>query len=622
MRHREVLADAVLWVALAVPVAFGDSLGRNQPLPWWQTIMGVLLLAVAVALARTRPALALLVVAALGLAATPGLFTVSYGPALSAVAYLLGRRADAARPALSVFAAVGVTATALIVVEAPPDPVVVWLVMVATLLFGAVFPWLAGRYRRQDRALVAAGWSRAEQLEREQEIVADRTRLRERARIAQDMHDSLGHELSLIALRAGALQVAPGLTTEHRAAAGELRAAAADATDRLHEIIGVLREGEGRREAPLVPPAEAVEALVERARDSGLDVRLSVAGEGELTGMGEQAVHRVVQESLTNAAKHAPGASVTVELERSRAGVLLTVRNASADGGSAGGPAPAGTPGSTPGRRGSGDRLARSDSDGVEPGESGPRLPVSARRLAGPASSGTGLAALAERVRLVGGELSAGPYEGGFRLVARVPCTPGTAGTDGKAPASGPAAGPPPGPEPRTTSEPACGTALGPGGGPHPTPAGRARPLSAANPSLSRPGMTAAARQFVLVRRGARRRVLGGFAAAGGAAVVLVGGVFGWYAYVMTHSVLPPAAYDRLAVGDSYADVARLLPDREVTDTPTERAPAPPPGADCHYYRSSDRLFHSVDDYRLCFRDGRLVAKTLVPEPTGEETAR
>ncbi|MBR7678892.1 ATP-binding protein, partial [Streptomyces daliensis] len=72
-----------------------------------------------------------------------------------------------------------------------------------------------------------------ERLEREQRAAAERARLRERARIAQDMHDALGHELSLIALRAGALQVAPGLSAEHSASAARLRGAAAEATDRL-----------------------------------------------------------------------------------------------------------------------------------------------------------------------------------------------------------------------------------------------------------------------------------------------------------------------------------------------------------------------------------------------------
>ncbi|GAB3836578.1 hypothetical protein GCM10029963_00580 [Micromonospora andamanensis] len=83
-----------------------------------------------------------------------------------------------------------------------------------------------------------------EALTREERGAAERIRLRERARIAGEMHDSLGHDLSLIAMRAAALEVAADLDDSHRAAAG-LRASVSAATERLHEIIGVLREEGG-----------------------------------------------------------------------------------------------------------------------------------------------------------------------------------------------------------------------------------------------------------------------------------------------------------------------------------------------------------------------------------------
>lgn len=114
-----------------------------------------------------------------------------------------------------------------------------------------------------------AGWTRAARLEEEQRIAEARAGLRERARIAQEMHDSLGHELSPIALRAGALQVA-----------ADLRAAATDATDRLPaaRIIGVLREGDGP--VPPAPAGESVEQLVARAAESGLPVHWEPTGAG------------------------------------------------------------------------------------------------------------------------------------------------------------------------------------------------------------------------------------------------------------------------------------------------------------------------------------------------------
>ncbi|MFE5029438.1 sensor histidine kinase [Streptomyces sp. NPDC056656] len=193
--------------------------------------------------------------------------------------FLLGLRGTATGVALLSFgaaaaaavAAVAAAGTAKIAVR-QVDPAAEWLVLMGTLLFGVVFPWLIGRYWRQSRELTAAGWARAEQLEREHRIVADRARPRERARTAQDMHDSLGHELSLIALRAGALQVAPDMAEAHRTAAAELRAAASDATERLHGIVGLLREDD--EPAPLAPPGESIAALIEGAADSGLPVTL------------------------------------------------------------------------------------------------------------------------------------------------------------------------------------------------------------------------------------------------------------------------------------------------------------------------------------------------------------
>jgi hypothetical protein len=77
--------------------------------------------------------------------------------------------------------------------------------------------------------------------------------------------------------------------------------------------------------------------------------------------------------------------------------------------------------------------------------------------------------------------------------------------------------------------------------------------------------------------------------------------------------VLEPAAYAKLRVGAPVTEVERVLPERDVNDPPEERAPAPPDGADCRYYRASGELFVSVAHFRLCFDAGRLVAKDVVP---------
>ncbi|MFE6716449.1 sensor histidine kinase [Streptomyces albidoflavus] len=257
---------------------------------------------------------------------------------------------------------------------------------VAAMALAGTVPWFAGRFVRQYRELVRAGWERARRLERERALVAEQARLRERARIAQDMHDLLGHDLSLLALGAGALQLRPGLDAGSARAAADLRARAGDAVERLGTVVGLLRE-----EAPGPPDDPA--ALVERAAATGMPVTLATSGDpAPVPDTVRTTTARLVQEALTNAAKHAPGAPTGVEVAHEQDRTRVRVH-------SAGPPAPA----------------------------------------AG--SGGLGLTGLAERVRLAGGEFAAGPDGGGFTVEARLPHEPGPPGPDagpGPVPAQAP----------------------------------------------------------------------------------------------------------------------------------------------------------------------------------------
>lgn len=277
-------------------------------------------------------------------------------PVMIVLAYPAGRRMASLSLALWVFTAVAFAGLVLAFWHAP-DPLAVWLRVVVALFGTAVLPWGIGRYRRL----------RAEQLERERGIVVDQARLRERARIAQDMHDSLGHELALIALHGGGLELAPGLTDEQRQAAGELRACAVRATHRLHEIVQVL--GSADAAAELQPADESIDDLVRRAASAGLRVRLKHEGPVPAwSPMTSQAAHRVVQEALTNAARHAPGAPVTVTVAGSRVDVV--------------------------------------NEAATHPSEN--------------TGTGQGLIGLDERVRLAGGQLDAGPRPSGGWVVSAV----------------------------------------------------------------------------------------------------------------------------------------------------------------------------------------------------------
>ncbi|MFG2672950.1 sensor histidine kinase [Streptomyces sp. NPDC048445] len=286
-------------------------------------------------------------------------------------AFLTGREPGRTGP--TVLALVAVVAGGVVAVALVPS----WPLMagrfVAVVAVGAMLPWFAGRFWRQYQELVRAGWERAARLEREQRLVAEQARSRERARIAQDMHDLLGHDLSLIALSAGALKLAPGLDASHRAAAGEIRARAAASVERLGEVIGLLREEVD--DEPPQAPGNGIPRLIEEAAAAGLPVSLRIEGDAEgMPPSAARAAHRVVQESLTNAAKHAPRARVSVLLTHTAGETAVRVENAPAQQ----------RPGDVPG-------------------------------------TGRGLIGLDERVRQAGGSFSYGPYEGGFAVAALIP---------------------------------------------------------------------------------------------------------------------------------------------------------------------------------------------------------
>ncbi|WP_199180088.1 histidine kinase [Verrucosispora sp. ts21] len=283
---------------------------------------------------------------------------------LAVAAYLHGRHLPVRREWV-LLAAVALSAAGYAIAD-------LWAGVGALLTLGVfvALPWLAGRFRRQQAYLVQAGVERVAHLERERQFVADRARLLERARIAADMHDALGHELALIALQAGALELASDNTEGNREAAAKLRASAVVATDRLRHTVSRLRT------APDPMFDQSLDTLVDRARDAGMNVRLHGLVD-RVTGSAptDRAVHRVVQEALTNAARHAPGADVDIRVERTDDTITVTVRN----------------PVEQPSQR-------------SEPG--------------------TGIVALHEYIGTIGGTLCAQAREGAFTVTAHLPAAP------------------------------------------------------------------------------------------------------------------------------------------------------------------------------------------------------
>ncbi|TDC24719.1 two-component sensor histidine kinase [Streptomyces sp. 8K308] len=241
------------------------------------------------------------------------------------------------------------------------------------LLAGAI-GW--GLFRRSRRQLIASLRERAELAEADAELRAERARREAREEIAREMHDVLGHRLSLLSVHAGALEFNTGASRDEiTSAAGVIRESAHQALHDLREVIGVLRADPADGDRPQ-PELADLARLVAEARTAGGPIELTgPPGDPAPPPLVGRTAYRIVQEALTNARKHAPGAAVTIRVTGHPAARLtVEVRNA----------AP----------------------------------PSAALRQEG---GGQGLLGLAERARLAGGELRAGPAGGGFLVRAWLP---------------------------------------------------------------------------------------------------------------------------------------------------------------------------------------------------------
>ncbi|WP_345439367.1 sensor histidine kinase [Actinoallomurus vinaceus] len=233
--------------------------------------------------------------------------------------------------------------------------------------------------------LLASLRARVAAVEREQHLLAEQAVAAERRRLATEMHDVVTHHVTEMVLHAGALKLTSE-STPVRTAAEQIRAAGEKALGELRELIGVLH-GDGRRNPEPAPrrtetsdPVEEIGDLVRVARESGGTVTLELRGARRpmTTAIARTAV-RVVQESLSNARKHAPGASVHVRIDYGGQATTVSVRDSGGDD-RHGNPALAGS------------------------------------------GSGLGLVGLRRRVELIGGEFSAGEsVSGGWQVTASLP---------------------------------------------------------------------------------------------------------------------------------------------------------------------------------------------------------
>ncbi|MGH3468685.1 MAG: sensor histidine kinase [Thermocrispum sp.] len=230
---------------------------------------------------------------------------------------------------------------------------------------GTSFTTVACMFSRRQRELLG-------QLRQAQAGLAEKARTEERARIAGEMHDVIGHALTVSLLHVSSARLAldddPG---EARAALEEAERLARESLDEVRAAVGLMRAADPSGVRPMPSGADLTD-LVESFRRAGGRVELDVRGDlGPLGATRGLAVYRIVQESLTNAARHGDGSPVTVEVDVAGAGTMVTV----VSGGSA----------------------RHSATDGL------------------------GLVSMRERVEALGGRLQAGPTPGGWRVEVALP---------------------------------------------------------------------------------------------------------------------------------------------------------------------------------------------------------
>jgi signal transduction histidine kinase len=310
---------------------------------------------------------------ALVTAATSALYAFGYGlgpPVGFAVAlYSLAESRDESRPRAWTVALVGSIVILL-------GPHLLRGEFVPQLLLGAVIwaaAWFAGDRARLRRERLAELEERALRAEREAERERRLAAAEERTRIARDLHDSAGHAINVILVQAGAARLLHEQDPQaSRAALETIEEVARDTLAEIDQLVHALRENGA---APGVEPPlglAALESLAERHRSSGLTVTVTVDGSRRsLAPAVDQAAYRILQEALTNAARHGRG-DADVRVAFGVSAVDLTVTN----------PAPPGV---------------------VAHG------------------GGHGIVGMRERASLLGGSLEAEARNGLFRVRARLP---------------------------------------------------------------------------------------------------------------------------------------------------------------------------------------------------------
>jgi signal transduction histidine kinase len=371
MRRRQVLLDVLIAAAI-----FGFSLAVIGHKAFERSDQGLDVLGVVLAVLVSWPLavrrLAPLPVFAIVTVATSLVYGFGYGlgpPIGFALAlYTVAERRDEIRPRIWT----GALVASLVVLLGPHLLRAEWA---PELVLGAVVwaaAWFAGDRARLRRERLAELEERARRAEREAERERRLAAAEERTRIARDLHDSAGHAINVILVQAGAARLLQEQDPERsRRALETIEEVARDTLGEIDQLVRALRE-DGTSPAVEPPPGiVALDTLAERYRAAGLPLKVVVEGERRPLAPGvDQAAYRILQEALTNAARHGRG-NADVRVAFGTTALELTVTNAASTNGDTGG--------------------------------------------------GHGIVGMRERASLLGGSLDARASNGVFRMSARLP---------------------------------------------------------------------------------------------------------------------------------------------------------------------------------------------------------
>jgi signal transduction histidine kinase len=296
------------------------------------------------------------------IASTPSIFVAGM-----ISAFLLGNLRDAVLARLGL---VVVLAGAATIVYQDPEHTSASFVF-TPLFFG--LGWLAGFALRERASQAEAAEERAAVAEREREAAARVAVAEERSRIARELHDVVAHAVSVMTLQVGAVRhKLPEALAEDKDALRGVERTGRTALTEMRRLLGALHEGDG--ELAPQPGLADLDALAAKVGRAGLPVEVRVEGDpSPLPRAIDLSAYRIVQEGLTNALKHARAGRADVTVRYGTDGLELEVRD---------------------------DGAGTTRSDGL----------------------GHGLVGIRERVKIYGGEMTAGPApEGGFVLRARLP---------------------------------------------------------------------------------------------------------------------------------------------------------------------------------------------------------